>query len=308
MTEKTKVATLPQTDKALAKIRVVTDAAIKKMGKAYMAMTTKGVEDKESFEAVHAARLEVKGVRVELEKRRKAAVEDANKYLGEVNGEARRIKEMLTPIEDHLTEQEKLVTDEKKRLKEEKLKKQQEELQAKIKRLFDAGYKFDGVRYSISAEGTDFKDSHVLHDVVQKADDTFLDTYIQSAVDIKAALKIANEKAEAEKKKEKEEKAAEEQKKDDELRQLREKLAGLEKKEPVQVPGDPKSEPTKGDELIDDEIKMIEELIADIVNIQPRPFKVKAYAEIQERVFVVLQDAASMLQVETVFITDKVKK
>ena len=96
----------------------ITDAKIAEMESIYMSLAITDLEDKEQFDAVHSARMTVKGKRVEVEKRRKELKADALAYGKLVDTEAKRITGKLEPIENHLDREERKVTDEQKRIKE----------------------------------------------------------------------------------------------------------------------------------------------------------------------------------------------
>ena len=106
----------------------VTEAAISEMRNLYMDLTITDIEDKESFDQVHSARMVVKGKRVAVENQRKVFKKDALEYGRKVDAEAKKIFELLAPIEDHLTAEEKKVTDEQKRIKEEKERLEKEKI------------------------------------------------------------------------------------------------------------------------------------------------------------------------------------
>ena len=125
----------------------VPDAAIAKYRQDYLSLTVKGVEDKEGYDLCHAARMEVKGKRVEVEKTRKKLKEDALEYGRAVDKEAKRITALLAPIEEHLLAQEKIVDDEKARIKAEAEAKEAARIQARIDKLFAFGCSFNGMNY-----------------------------------------------------------------------------------------------------------------------------------------------------------------
>jgi hypothetical protein len=110
----------------------ITDAAISEMESIYMALTITDLDDKEQFDAVHSARMTVKGKRVEVEKRRKELKADAIEWGRKVDAEAKRIFGKLEPIESHLDREERKVTDEQKRIKEEADRKQKEKIDARL--------------------------------------------------------------------------------------------------------------------------------------------------------------------------------
>lgn len=93
------------------------DVAIAELATLYMPLKIDGINDKAGFDAVHKARMIVKGKRVEVEKLRKELKADAIEYGRQVDAEAKRITGMIEPIEDHLEAQEKAVIDEKERIR-----------------------------------------------------------------------------------------------------------------------------------------------------------------------------------------------
>lgn len=125
----------------------ITDAAIAKLNTEYMALTVKGVNDKDGYAIVSAARKDIKSRRVEVEKTRKKLKEDALEYGRAVDKEAKRITAMLEPIETYLESQEKIVDDEKARLKAEAEAKEAARIQSRIDKLFSFGCSFNGMNY-----------------------------------------------------------------------------------------------------------------------------------------------------------------
>ena len=109
----------------LQKFNIV-DAVISKMSAEYLPLKVKGLDDKEGLKIVHDARIIVKGKRIEVEKKRKELKESSLKFGQAVDGEARRIIALLTPIEAHLEEEESIVGREKERLRLEAEQKEQE--------------------------------------------------------------------------------------------------------------------------------------------------------------------------------------
>jgi len=117
----------------------ITDAAIAEMEGLYMGLVIVDLEDKEQFDAVHSARMVVKGKRVEVEKRRKELKADALEWGRKVDSEAKRIFGKLEPIETHLDREEKKVTDEQKRIKEEADRKERENIEKRVAALAKFG-------------------------------------------------------------------------------------------------------------------------------------------------------------------------
>lgn len=97
----------------------VADDAIDRMRSEYMPLTIGGIEDREGYEAVRAARIEVKKKRCEVENVRKALNADALSWQKSVNTEAKRITALIEPIEAHLTSEEDAYHAEKERIRKE---------------------------------------------------------------------------------------------------------------------------------------------------------------------------------------------
>lgn len=93
-----------------------TDAAISEMLNRYAVLEVTGLDDRAGLEAVHEARMEVRGIRVQVEKKRKELKKDALEYGRQVDGEAKRITALLLAIEEPLAEKESIVAKEKERL------------------------------------------------------------------------------------------------------------------------------------------------------------------------------------------------
>lgn len=126
----------------------VTDAAIEKMKNEFMPLKVNGVDDKEGYAACYKARIEVKGYRVEVEKRRKELKAESLEFGRKVDAEAKRITERLTVIENHLQQQQDIVENEKRRIQEEAERKAQEKLNNRITSLqkVNAQYSLDAVK------------------------------------------------------------------------------------------------------------------------------------------------------------------
>ena len=125
----------------------VTDAGIAKLKAEYMPLKIKAIDDAVGYKLVRAARMEVKALRIDVEKTRKGLKEESLIFGRAVDGEAKRITALLEPIEDYLHTQEKTVNEEKQRIKDEEANKERERIQARIKKLYDMGVVFDGFGY-----------------------------------------------------------------------------------------------------------------------------------------------------------------
>lgn len=93
-----------------------TDATIAKMSEHFGALEVTGIDDRAGLAKVHAARMEVRGLRVRVEKTRKELKKDALEYGKRVDGEAKRITALLLEVEEPLAEKESIVAKEKERL------------------------------------------------------------------------------------------------------------------------------------------------------------------------------------------------
>lgn len=140
------VSTEEYTNKALEKYGV-TRAAIAELRDKYLPLKTAGIEDKVSYDIVRAARMDIKKLRVRVEKTRKDLKAEALEYGRKVDARAKDIFERLEPIETHLIEQEKLVDDERERIKNKAAEDEAARISELKKGLFDAGMSFNGVNY-----------------------------------------------------------------------------------------------------------------------------------------------------------------
>jgi phage-related minor tail protein len=108
-----------------------TDSAIAVMSEQYLPLTIAGVDDSRGFKLVHAARMDVRAKRVQVEKVRVELKADALAYGRSVDAEAKRITALLEPIEAHLNEEEKAYEDAKEKIREEA--RQKAEAEARVK-------------------------------------------------------------------------------------------------------------------------------------------------------------------------------
>lgn len=172
----------------------ITDAAIEKLKADYMKISVKDVNDKEGYDLAHTARMDVKGRRVDVEKKRKKLKEDALEYGRAVDKEAKRITALLEPIESYLESQEKIVDDEKARIKAEAEAKEAARIQARIDRLFALGCSFNGQNYILPFAHAGYSCPHA---IVKTCNDDQFETICgeyQKLVDVEKA-RIESEKA-----------------------------------------------------------------------------------------------------------------
>ena len=119
----------------------ISDARIEELQAEYMPLTISGVTDKAGFDLVHSARMDIKDLRVSIDKTRKSQVADALEWQRTVNGIAKRLTAGLKPIEAHLNKQEDVYTAEIDRIKAEKQASAQAETQRRIDALMAVGVK-----------------------------------------------------------------------------------------------------------------------------------------------------------------------
>lgn len=94
-----------------------TEAAIATLSQKYMPLKINGIDDKEGFALVHAARMDIKAKRVSVEKRRKELKADALEYGRKVDAAAKKLFGLLEPIESHLTAEEARIEAEKEEIR-----------------------------------------------------------------------------------------------------------------------------------------------------------------------------------------------
>ena len=209
----TETATLPQTSRPeLVEFRKQ-DAAIAKLREQYMPLKINGLEDKEGFAKVHDARMIVKNTRVSVEKKRVELKADALAYGRAVDAEAKRLTELLAPIESHLEAEEDCIVQERERIKKEAERKRQAITQDRVDKFMALG-----VVPSII-------------DVAVLTDEQFAESLAaaQKAKDERDAAAEAQRKAEEKARREKEEaEAAEAERiKAEQERPQRQKIAGI---------------------------------------------------------------------------------
>jgi len=110
----------------------VTEAAISAMNSQYMPLKINGIDDKDGYAVVDKARKVVKGKRIEVEKKRKELNADALSWQKAVNAKAKRIFDLLEPIENHLVAEQKAVDDELARIEAERKAAEERKIQDRI--------------------------------------------------------------------------------------------------------------------------------------------------------------------------------
>lgn len=115
----------------------VSDAAIAELSAKYMRLKVRGLDDRDGLAAVHSARMEVKNLRVDVEKTRKKLKEASLEYGRKIDTEAKRLTADLQEIESHLEAEESIVVAEKERKRKEEEARLKAILDGRLKMLAD---------------------------------------------------------------------------------------------------------------------------------------------------------------------------
>jgi hypothetical protein len=126
----------------------ITDLAIQELKERYDGLIIQGIDDKEGYKAVKAARIVMKGYRVDIDKRRKELTADALKHQRKINSEAKRITEKLSEIEDYLIAEQNKIDDAIEMIKAEEFRQIELKKQTRIDSLVNAGLRFNGIVFS----------------------------------------------------------------------------------------------------------------------------------------------------------------
>lgn len=135
----------------------VPDAAISEMAANFLTIKVSGPTDKANADLARSRRLEVKRMRVSVEKTRKELKEDSLRFGKAVDTEAKRITALLTPIEDHLQAQEETVTKHQERLEAEARAKEEAERRAREQAAAEERAKLDAERAKLDEERRQFE-------------------------------------------------------------------------------------------------------------------------------------------------------
>jgi len=85
----------------------------------YMPLRVNGMDDAKGLKIVHDARIHVRNLRVQVDKRRKELKAASLEYGRQVDSAAKQLTDLLEPIESHLQAEEDTVENEKARIKAE---------------------------------------------------------------------------------------------------------------------------------------------------------------------------------------------
>lgn len=120
------------------------DAVLQKLSIEYLKLKVNGVDDKENYEIVRKARLDVVKHRTAIESERKKYKEKSLKYGRDVDAEAKRLTSLIVPVEKHLIEQEEIVANEIARVKAEEEAKEAAKKEARSEKLYALGCSLRG--------------------------------------------------------------------------------------------------------------------------------------------------------------------
>lgn len=130
--------TIPDRESAVAAFSVA-DEKIAQWSAEFMPLTISDVGDTATLQVVHDARMTIKNTRVAVEKKRKELKADALEYGRTVDAEAKRITELLRPIEEHLAAEEDRVNAERERIRLQKIEAARAATQARVDALAAVG-------------------------------------------------------------------------------------------------------------------------------------------------------------------------
>ncbi len=130
--------TIPDRDSVIGAFSVA-DEKISEWSAEFMPLTISDVSDTAALKVVHDARMRIRNARVAVEKKRKELKADALKYGSMVDAEAKRITELLNPIEAHLTAEEDRVNAERERIRLQKIEAARAATQARVDALTAVG-------------------------------------------------------------------------------------------------------------------------------------------------------------------------
>lgn len=114
----------------------VNEAEIAKMSDIYMQLTVDGIEDTEGMAAVHSAKMVLVKHRTAITKLRLSTNATAQAFIKTNNTNAKKLIDLMAPIEDFLKGEESKVIDELERIKKEKEAKEKIIIQRRVDALF----------------------------------------------------------------------------------------------------------------------------------------------------------------------------
>jgi len=126
----------------------LTNAAISELNESYKDLTITSLDDKTGYAQVKNARMFVKNLRVDIDKRRKELTADALKFQRAINNEAKRIIDLIQPLEDRLQSKEKWYELEHANIKAEAAIKLEKKIMGRVTKLLATEAGYDGVAFT----------------------------------------------------------------------------------------------------------------------------------------------------------------
>lgn len=130
----------------------ISDAFFKKMKSKFSKLKIDGSDDKAGYEKVRLALATTRSTKSSIESKRKEIKEESLKFGRAVDSEARRLQEILSPIDDALREKKRAVDEEKDKIKEEKRAAIERAIQGRSIKLMEIGMLFNGLKYTFDDE------------------------------------------------------------------------------------------------------------------------------------------------------------
>lgn len=211
--EKLKVERLAQKDFIQTEIQKfnIADKAIAEWKEQYMGLVVTNVDDKENIEKATAAYKLVKDSRINVEKKRKELKASALTFGRAVDAEAKRITELIEPIEAHLEAQKNFIEAEKEKARAAKEEAQKARMTERTNRLLALGMVNNGETFELIEGEEKITLSHL--DVKMLDEDLFNIQHLKAEIlREKHILRIKEEQETARAEKERVEKIAAEQK------------------------------------------------------------------------------------------------
>lgn len=109
-------------------------------------------DDKKGYEVVRRARLDLREIRIAIQKKGKSMREDANRYSKAVIAEEKRLVSLIEPYESKLSEMEEAYDAEQERRRAEAEAKRLEDLQKRVSVLLKLGFELDESDYYVDNE------------------------------------------------------------------------------------------------------------------------------------------------------------
>jgi len=116
-----------------------TDAAIAEIGERYGLLEVAGIDDDEGLALVHAARMDMRGLRVGVDKVRKELKAGALEYNRRVESRAKEITAKLLPIEGRLSRIEDGVAEKRRAVRDEAARAERLRLQKRVDEMGELG-------------------------------------------------------------------------------------------------------------------------------------------------------------------------